>query len=63
MKYSHDYRALLTPDALGGVFCLHIGGHSILHGTRDVLLYHICTVIPAGRGGKNILNILQDWFA
>lgn len=24
VKYSHDNGALLTPDALGGVFCLHI---------------------------------------
>lgn len=48
VKYSHDNGALLTPDALGGVFCLHIGGHSILHGARDVLLDHVCTMIPAG---------------
>lgn len=48
LKYSHDNGAFLTPDALGGVFCLHIGGHAILHDARDVLLDHVCTVIPAG---------------
>lgn len=47
VKYSHDNRALLAPYALGGVFRLHIGGHSILHGACDVLLDHVCAMIPA----------------
>lgn len=44
----HDYRAFLTPDALGGVFGLHIGLHSILEDAGDVLLNHVSTVVSAG---------------
>lgn len=47
VKYSHDNRALLAPYALGGVFRLHVGGHSVLHGACDVLLDHVCAMIPA----------------
>lgn len=55
MKYSHDNGTLLTPDALGGVFCLHVGGYPVLHGARDVLLHHICTMVPEGTGELKIL--------
>lgn len=46
VKYSHDNRALLSPYALGGVFRLHEGGHSVLHGACDVLLDHVRAMIP-----------------
>lgn len=47
--YSHDNGALLSPDALGGVFCLHVGGPTVLHDARDVLLHHVSAVIPGER--------------
>lgn len=48
MHHLHDNGTLLTPDALGGVLGLHVGGHAILHGARDVLLDHVGAVVPAG---------------
>lgn len=48
VHHLHDDGTLLTPDALGGVLGLHVGGHAILHGARDVLLDHEGTVVPAG---------------
>lgn len=48
LKHLHDDRTLLTPDALGGVLGLHVGGHAVLHGARDVLVDHVGTVVSAG---------------
>lgn len=49
----HHNRTFLPPDALGGVICLDIGGHPILHGTGDVLLDNVGTVVSE-RGGKTV---------
>lgn len=51
VKHLHDNRTLLTPDALGGVLGLHVGGHAVLHGARDVLVDHIGTVVSAETKG------------
>lgn len=48
VRHLHDNGTLLTPDALGGVLGLHVGGHAILHGARDVPLDHVGAVVPAG---------------
>lgn len=48
VHHLHDDGTLLTPDALGGVLGLHVGGHAILHGARDVPLHHVGAVVPAG---------------
>ena len=47
-SHSHNHRTLLSPDALGGVLRLHVGGHSVLHGAGDVPLDHVRTVISGG---------------
>lgn len=41
----HHNRTLLSPDALDGVICLNVGGHSILNGASDVLLDNVGTVV------------------
>lgn len=45
MTHLHHNRTLLSPDALSGVIRLDVGGHSILHGTGDVLLDNVGTVV------------------
>lgn len=45
MMFLHHNRTLLPPDALGGVIRLDVGGQSILHGTGDVLLDNVGTVV------------------
>lgn len=51
MRFLHHDRTLLSPDALGGVIRFHVGGHSILHGTGDVLLDNIGTVVSERENG------------
>lgn len=51
VRHLHDNGTLLTPDALGGVLGLHVGGHAILHGARDVPLDHVGAVVPGKQRG------------
>lgn len=41
----HKHWAFLTPDTLGSVIRLHVCGHPVLHGARDVLLDDVGAVI------------------
>lgn len=56
----HHNRTLLSPDALGRVIRLNVGGHSILNGTGDVLLDNVGTVVSEReeKSGNGILNFL-----
>lgn len=60
MIFLHDDRTLLSPDALGGVLWLDVGGHPILHVTGDVLLHNVGTVVSE-REKHQEMGILISW--